>query len=297
MSDSTSRFLESSKSPKYLESSLSQLLAATICQLVCHPLDLLKTRLQVVGAANGAIPLYKNSFAAIRLIARQEGISCGVFKGLSASIIASGLSWGGFRFFFEFFKTKNPLSIETSYLNNALASSVAGFCTVLLFHPIWLVKTRLQLQSFESKKAGWTQYRGVFHCLKTVSRNEGFTALYRGLSPSLAMVSQGVVQMVLYEELKRRNGIFSMTDAWKGFVFGGLSKLGSTTIMYPLQLIRSRQQMLGVSAVNLVSVCLSTIRREGILGVYSGYFVQIQRSCLHNGLLFFLYELFSTFNI
>ena len=66
----------------------------------------------------------------------------------------------------------------------------------LLTNPVWVIKTRLQLQ----RGAGWLarpgtalpasarRYRGVVHAAREIAREEGFRGFYRGIWPSLLLV-------------------------------------------------------------------------------------------------------------
>jgi hypothetical protein len=66
----------------------------------------------------------------------------------------------------------------------------------LLTNPVWVIKTRLQLQ----RSAGWLarpgvaapaaarRYRGVVHAAREIAREEGLQGFYRGIWPSLLLV-------------------------------------------------------------------------------------------------------------
>src|SRR5690349_16856696 len=81
-----------------------------------------------------------------------------------------------------------------------------GFVTATATNPIWLIKTRLQLQSNATTTTttiSGNHYRNSLHCLKTIVQKEGFRALYQGLSASYLGVIEGTLQWVIYERLKR----------------------------------------------------------------------------------------------
>ncbi|KAL7531700.1 hypothetical protein ACHAWF_003878 [Thalassiosira exigua] len=95
------------------------------------------------------------------------------------------------------------------------ASCLAGAFMVALTNPIWLIKTRLQLQNSRLQQqisqhpatANSTQqlkpaYQGLVHAAKTIVQEEGLLALYKGSVPALMLVSHGGVQFVTYEFLK-----------------------------------------------------------------------------------------------
>jgi len=69
--------------------------AGSIARLVVHPLDVVKKRFQVAGFSRSLsygqrvdANAYKNLFAAVRTIARTEGVA-GFYKGLTPSLIKS----------------------------------------------------------------------------------------------------------------------------------------------------------------------------------------------------------------
>lgn len=61
------------------------------------------------------------------------------------------------------------------------SGGAAGLTEILLFHPLDVVKTRLQSQTKGSAGA----YNGIADCVRTTIRNEGFPALYKGILPPI----------------------------------------------------------------------------------------------------------------
>jgi len=129
--------------------------------------------------------------------------------------------------------------VKLGAMEHFSASCLAGACMVFLTNPIWLIKTRLQLQnnrlqsqlslssqsnpipSQTTLKSGISQcannsknhasnakvkpaYRGLIHAACTIIKEEGFFALYKGSIPALMLVSHGGIQFVSYEFLKSR---------------------------------------------------------------------------------------------
>ncbi len=66
-------------------------------------------------------------------------------------------------------------------------------------NPIWLVKTRMQLQLTESS----TNYRGAIHALRSIVAQDGVLGLYKGIVPALLLTSHGAVQFASYEKMKQ----------------------------------------------------------------------------------------------
>ena len=130
------------------------------------------------------------------------------------------------------------------------ASCLAGACMVALTNPIWLIKTRLQLQNSNlhqqlsssqppitspSSAAAATAdkqlpkqhhqvmppYRGLIHAAYTIVKEEGILALYKGSIPAMMLVSHGGIQFVAYEFLKGHFANFTSSNSGSSNTNGG----------------------------------------------------------------------------
>lgn len=86
---------------------------------------------------------------------------------------------------------------------HAMGAVAAGLATATVTNPIWLVKTRLQLDTAQSQGGAlMRRYSGSLDCIRQVVRSEGIQGLYRGLSASYLGTAETVIHLVLYERLK-----------------------------------------------------------------------------------------------
>lgn len=75
-------------------------------------------------------------------------------------------------------------------------------------NPIWVVKTRLQLQRGGLRRGSIpkgspssgsiVQYKGFFDGVRKIAQEEGVKGLYKGLGPSLVMVSPFPIHLKLF---------------------------------------------------------------------------------------------------
>lgn len=117
-----------------------------------------------------------------------------------AGVAGAGAAWGLYFFFYERAKTRHASTVDgpLTSVHHMAAAFESGCATVLLTNPLWLIKTRLQLQIAASP----SNYSGLWHALSTIVRSEGILGLYKGIVPALALTSHGAVQFVVYERLK-----------------------------------------------------------------------------------------------
>lgn len=110
---------------------------------------------------------------------------------------------------------------ETSPIVHLVAAALAGIVTATATNPIWVVKTRLQLEAkhrervLANEKTTSAAVRSVaptvaagkpvskvlpaFIMTKDILAREGIKGLYKGLSASYLGVTEGVIQWTLYE--------------------------------------------------------------------------------------------------
>lgn len=107
----------------------------------------------------------------------------------------------------------------TSFIQSIISSQLQKQVS-LFTNPIWLVKTRLQLQTAKHHSS---QYSGFSDALKTILREEGFLALYRGIGPGLLLVTHGAIQFTAYEELRKAMIFFKSAQSRADDTGGGES--------------------------------------------------------------------------
>lgn len=132
------------------------------------------------------------------------------------------------------------------------AAALSGIATETCTNPLWVVKTRLQLDRERSTGLGRV-YKGSWDCAKQILKSEGVPGLYRGLTLSYLGVSEFVLQWMLYERMKLACGISkemaspssSSPSEWFGILgAAGLSKLIAATIAYPHEVKQPRRLFL-----------------------------------------------------
>ncbi|KAK9370394.1 mitochondrial carrier domain-containing protein [Lipomyces kononenkoae] len=90
-------------------------------------------------------------------------------------------------------------------------------------------------------------FRGTWDGFAKIARNEGITALWRGLSPTLVMtIPSNVIYFVGYDYLRQVIPIQSSTFA--PLVAGGFARMLSTTAVSPFELFRTRLQSVASSS-------------------------------------------------
>ena len=192
----------------------------------------------------------------------------------------------------------NPEGHENPWSIHLTAAAIAGIATGTATNPIWLVKTRLQLDknTASNDPARGRQYRNSWDCIRQTVRHEGIRGLYRGLSASYLGVTESTLQWVLYERLKlslaRREARRSANPAYRPTLldnaesFGGKftaaagAKLFAAVITYPHEVVRTRlrQAPTMVTAGGKVQMkytglgqCFAMVwKEEGMAGLYGG---------------------------
>ncbi|THU61998.1 hypothetical protein C4D60_Mb01t00510 [Musa balbisiana] len=141
------------------------------------------------------------------------------------------------------------------------------------------------------------QYRGMFHALGTVYREEGFRALYKGWLPSVIGVIPYVgLNFAVYESLKdwliKSNPYGLVEDSELSVVTrlgcGAVAGTVGQTVAYPLDVIRRRMQMVGwkdaaasvvtgqgrssapLEYTGMVDAFRKTVHHEGFGALYKG---------------------------
>ncbi|CAG9464007.1 unnamed protein product [Pedinophyceae sp. YPF-701] len=162
---------------------------------------------------------------------------------------------------------------------NGVAGAVAGAMTAVFVCPLDVLKTRLQVQAIGTEQ----RYGTVMGGLRTIVRQEGTRALYRGLTPTLlALLPNWAVYFSAYERLK--TGINNAAnDNWRHTPAVHMAAacgagVATVAVTNPLWVVKTRLQTQNMALGNLerplYKGCIEALgriaREEGIRGLYSG---------------------------
>ncbi|RDX52956.1 mitochondrial FAD carrier protein [Polyporus arcularius HHB13444] len=279
--------------------------AGVVAVLCMHPLDLLKVKFQVAtekpqGGVGRAI------WNSLKEIQTRDGWK-GLYRGVSANIAGNASSWGFYFLFYHMLKQRasggdpNYKLSPGAYL---LCSAQASAVTAVMTNPLWVVKVRM----FTTQANDPAAYRGLWHGLTSIYRNEGLSGLYRGTSLALFGVSNGAIQFMAYEEMKRwgferkrrqfaKDGreYTPQDDKLSNTAYtfmSGASKLFALASTYPYQVVRSRIQNNATAHLYpTIPVCIKkTWAEEGFRGFYRGLGTNLVRVLPGTCVTFVVYE-------
>lgn len=252
----------------------------------------------VVAANRGLIRTVafhiRGTLAAVHQIYAVEGLAA-LWKGVGATVV--GVMPSRAIYFSTYAKSKHVLidwnGGREGPAVHLLSAASAGVATATATNPIWLIKTRMQLQQTNTSNA---RYKSSLDCLVRVVKEEGVRGLYKGLSASYLGVAEGTIQWVLYERLKRhlnQNG--SNKNQWGSyFAAAAGSKLFAATLTYPHEVLRTRlrEQSCSVSPKyrGLVQAARLIVKEEGFAALYGGMTAHMMRVVPNSAIMFFCYE-------
>eukprot|EP00897_Mesotaenium_endlicherianum_P009366 jgi/Mesen1/8458/ME000476S07992 len=133
----------------------------------------------------------------------------------------------------------------------------------------------------------------------------GIRGFWKGVVPTLVMVSNPALQFAIYEGLLARvtagrlagRGGARAASALEVFGMGAVAKLGATVVTYPLLVVKSRLQAkqeiggdINARYSGTVDAIAKMVQHEGVAGFYKGMGTKIVQSVLAAALLFMTKE-------
>lgn len=310
-----------------LTSFIAGLGSGALSSIICAPLDLIRTRFQVMGS----IPSTKNIlnlsiYCTLRNIIKMEGMN-GCFRGLGATLVVIPTFWGIYFPVYE--RTKSDLHqlYMTKYLSDTciyelnyrnqengisfippqvhmISAIFAGAVADLCCNPLFVVRTRMQTEALHYLEQTSSKQKtpGMLMIIKNLYREGGIEIFWSGFSASLCGLSHVAIQFPIYEWMKARAKQKSSTnkeDTIDLFVASSVSKICASIITYPHEVLRSR--MMDYRSYNNKNIrevntgLISTLRRiiinEGWYALYSGLQVSLIRVIPNCSITFISYEL------
>ncbi|KAI5682593.1 hypothetical protein M9H77_03821 [Catharanthus roseus] len=170
---------------------------------------------------------------------------------------------------------------------------LAGITAASATYPLDLVRTRLAAQR------NTIYYRGIWHALSTICRDEGVFGLYKGLGATLLGVGPSIaISFSVYESLRSVWHSQRPEDSTiiVSLACGSLSGIASSTATFPLDLVRRRMQLEGAAGrarvynTGLFGTFGQIMRNEGFRGLYRGIMPEYYKVVPSVGIVFMTYE-------
>lgn len=174
---------------------------------------------------------------------------------------------------------------KQSFGINLFSGAASGILGAAAGSPFFLVKTRLQSYSPSLPVGTQHQYKGAVDGFGQIYRSEGVRGLYRGVVPAMVRTGFGSsVQLPTYFFAKRR--LVKHLGMEEGMPLHIASSTASgfvvCCVMHPPDTVMSRMYNQTGNLYNSAFDCLyRTVKTEGLLAVYKGYFAHLARILPH----------------
>ncbi|PWY75470.1 mitochondrial carrier protein [Aspergillus heteromorphus CBS 117.55] len=293
-----------------------------VTAVLTSPLDVLRTRLQTdyyqttqgtkrpvpahhvrPSFVRSSILHFRETFGILFSIHQVEGWR-GMFKGLGPSL--TGVVPASAVKFYTYGNCKRLLPDilgcdKDTTLVHAMSAACAGIATGSATNPIWVVKTRLQLD-----KAGARRYKSSLDCVKQILQHEGPKGLYRGLTASYLGSIETTLHLVMYERIKgiisKKVDLDNKSEAnhfTQGLALSGasgLSKLFACLIAYPHEVIRTRLRQAPMADgrqkyTSILQCARLILKEEGVIALYGGLTAHLLRTVPSAAITIGTYEL------
>ncbi|CAN8075259.1 unnamed protein product [Agarophyton chilense] len=290
-------------------------IAGSFSATITCPMEVVKTHLQASKGGSEVALAAKGPFSIARNIARVEGLK-GFFRGLMPTLI--GILPARATYFWAYATTKSSLTSRfgESPVVHMLSAAAAGISSNTLTNPIWLMKSRVQLQAGASETNPLV-YKGYRDAMVRIFREEGMAGFFKGLSASYWGVTEGALHFVVYERIKAKliaenrlkiaRGDYLRDNApardperltsLQYLSAAAFSKLVASMATYPHEVVRlrMREQPKFVGAVpkyrGMIQSLQLIAREEGRKGLYAGMGTHLARVVPNAALMFFTYEI------
>ncbi|RZB72965.1 Peroxisomal nicotinamide adenine dinucleotide carrier isoform B [Glycine soja] len=243
-----------------------------IAQLITYPLQTVNTRQQTERDPKKDTRS-QGTLERMCQVVKEEGWER-LYGGLMPSVVGTAASQGVYYYLYQIFRNKAEAAAlqqkkmgvgdgSVGMLSSLVVAVLSGSVNVLLTNPIWVVATRMQTHRKELNRTPADQGLlvsteqpilsavehlpyGTSQVIQEIYSEAGILGFWKGVLPTLIMVSNPSIQFMLYEAMlvklrKRRawskkgsNGV----TALEIFLIGALAKLGATVVTYPILVVK-----------------------------------------------------------
>ncbi|XP_061881410.1 mitoferrin-1 isoform X2 [Entelurus aequoreus] len=243
---------------------------------------------------------YRGVYEALKRIIRTEGFFRPL-RGLNITMMGAGPAHALYFACYERVKRSLSDTIQNggnSHLANGIAGSVATVLHDAIMNPAEVVKQRMQMYK--------SPYRGLWDCVRTVTRTEGAGAFYRSYSTQLTMnVPFQAVHFITYETMQEWLNPHRHYHPGSHIASGAAAGAISAAVTTPLDVCKTllnTQENVALSSVNVsghLSGMANAFRAVYKLGGPGAFFKGMQARVIYQmpstAIAWSVYEFFKYF--
>ncbi len=304
--------------------------SGTLSSIACAPLDLIRTRMQVMGDLkqknNTKNCMVKTSSTrynvgivrGLKDIIEAEGIR-GCFRGLAPTLMTVPTFWGLYFPLYEVMKkdlSRRGIGRSSDNYDNSndtemtkvervpplvhmTAAILSGAVADFFCNPMFIVRTRMQTEVLHYMEMPLEDRKphGIIKTVMRLYREGGLPIFWRGFTASLLGLSHVAIQFPTYEFFKaeaRERSETNEESALDLLLASGFSKMVATSLTYPHEVVRSRMMDHRGSSEeqqSLRQTFLRIVRNEGFGALYTGIHVSLVRVVPNCCITFMTYEM------
>jgi len=271
--------------------------SAITASCVVQPMDLTKTRLQLMP--KGTSPI-----AVARDIVAKDGIA-GLYNGVSASILRQavyGTARLGLHGEFSAYLKRAQLEAgggsDLAAWKSAASAMLSGALASIVGTPMDVCLVRMQADGMKPK-AEQRGYTGVFNALARIAREEGVAKLWTGFEPTaFRAVAMNVGMMASYDQaeqaIKNARGE-TKPSIETNLMAAAISGVTASVTSLPFDMMKTRLQNMKPDAATgklpysgVLDCGVQILRTEGLLTFWRGLSAYVARTAPHAMLILIL---------
>lgn len=269
---------------------------------------------------------YRSVWRSFRVIYQEEGIRP-FFRGVHVAVLGSVCAWGVYMYIYRWecaryaaYKEAHATDLTasksdgtgqkrvidagmTDTLGNLLQrfgfSIIASCTSAVVCNPIWLTKTRMQLEESSARVPGTARHYqtftgGVVYAVRT----SGVWSLWRGVSAQLLLGIPNAFNLPLYDTIKSTTMRLTQQDSLSVLqvcVCSTITKVVLAVVCHPIAVLKARLQdqraREGEVQYRSLNQAVRTVWvRGGVKDLYRGMVPSLYHTVPRSVLMFVFYE-------
>ncbi|CCW70607.1 unnamed protein product [Phytomonas sp. Hart1] len=316
--------------PSPLQHTLSSQCGSALSTVLLYPVDVLRVRFMSQDGTPGRRhngQTYRSVLGSARAIYAAEGGGA-FFRGCHVAVLGSVAAWGIYMYLYrqllegytaQLAPLLAPADLTSGgkdsggvsaalhhFTRRAGISILASAASAVACNPIWLLKTRMQIEEYGSRAAAAAGpprprcYPSFSRGLAYAVRTAGVLSLWRGVSAQVLLSVPNAFNLPLYETLKLHLTAAARGEPltlWEIFLCSTSAKMILSVFTHPIAVLKTRMQDYralhgDVQYRRFVQSFNLAWRRGGVWDLYRGIVPSIIHSTPRSVLLYVFYEQF-----